>query len=47
MIYIGIEIGKHNHEATMLDKAGNQVSESVKFDNSNSGLESSCQKLLT
>lgn len=44
MIYIGIDIGKHNHEATMLDESG-QILQSVKFDNSNNGLEKLLSKV--
>jgi transposase len=41
-LYVGIDIGKHNHEATILDESGNQITDSVKFPNTKDGL----QKLL-
>lgn len=39
MMYIGVDIGKHNHEATILDESGKELCESVKFSNSISGAE--------
>jgi len=39
MIYVGIDVGKHNHEAIILDQAGKEIVESVKFLNSRDGLE--------
>lgn len=41
MFYVGIDIGKRNHEATILDNSGKQIS-SVKFPNTKYGV----QKLL-
>ena len=38
MLYIGIDVGKHNHEATVLDKYGKELFESIKFSNSNDGV---------
>jgi len=43
MIYVGIDIGKHNHEATILDESGKEIAGSVKFSNSKAGT----QKLLS
>jgi predicted NBD/HSP70 family sugar kinase len=34
MLYFGIDIGKRNHEATILDKSGKELCESIKFSNS-------------
>jgi transposase len=42
MIYVGIDIGKRNHEATILDESGKEVTDSVKFPNTRAGV----QKLL-
>jgi transposase len=45
MLYIGIDIGKRNHEATILDESGKELSESIKFPNSTSGAEKLLSKL--
>jgi len=42
MVYVGIDIGKHNHEATILDESGKELVESIKFTNSIKG----AQKLI-
>jgi len=39
MIYVGIDIGKRNHEATILDESGKEIAESISFKNSGSGVE--------
>jgi transposase len=39
MLYVGIDIGKRNHEATILDKSGKELCESIKFSNSNEGVD--------
>jgi transposase len=38
MFYVGIDIGKRNHEATILDSSGEEIG-SVKFSNTKSGLK--------
>ena len=38
MFYVGVDIGKHNHEATILDNSGEEIG-SVKFSNTKSGLK--------
>jgi len=38
VIYVGIDIGKRKHEATMLDAEGNQLGRSLVFDNSQQGV---------
>lgn len=45
MLYVGIDIGKHNHEATILNESGEEICQSVKFGNSNSGLEKLLSKI--
>jgi transposase len=45
MLYIGIDIGKRNHEATILDKSGKELCESIKFSNSNEGVEKLLSKI--
>ena len=42
MFYIGIDIAKNNHEASIIDGAGNSLCESISFTNSQSG----CDKLF-
>lgn len=37
MFYVGIDIGKKNHEAAIINQTGNQISKSIKFSNSHSG----------
>ena len=37
MIIIGIDIGKNKHEATLIDKKGNIIGKSIKFENSTAG----------
>lgn len=43
MLYIGIDVGKRDHEATILDESGKELGESIKFPNSVPG----AQKLLS
>lgn len=38
MFYVGVDIGKHNHEATILNSSGEEIG-SVKFSNTKSGLK--------
>lgn len=45
MIHVGIDIGKRFHEATVLDDAGNQISKSIKFPNSQIGAEKLLDKI--
>ena len=45
MLYVGIDIGKHNHEATILNESGEEICQSVKFRNSSSGLEKLLSKI--
>lgn len=47
MLYIGIDIGKRNHEATILDESGKELCESIKFTNSNLGVERLLSKTPT
>ena len=42
MFYIGIDIAKHNHEASIIDSNGSLLCESISFSNSQKG----CEKLL-
>ncbi len=42
MFYIGIDIAKHNHEASIINEKGELLSESISFSNSQKG----CEKLL-
>lgn len=37
MYIVGIDIGKNNHEATIIDKTGVIIGKSIKFTNSHSG----------
>jgi transposase len=39
MLYVGIDIAKRSHEATILDESGKQLSSSVKFANSVQGIQ--------
>ncbi len=45
MLYIGIDVGKRNHEATILDESGKELCESVKFPNSTAGAEKLLSKM--
>lgn len=45
MLYIGIDVGKRNHEATILDESGKELCESVKFPNSIAGAEKLLSKI--
>jgi len=47
MAYVGVDIGKHNHEATILDESGKELCESIKFSNSTSGAEKLLSKVPT
>lgn len=42
MFYAGIDIAKHNHEASIIDNEGKLLSESISFTNTQKG----CEKLL-
>ena len=42
MFYIGIDIAKHNHEASIIDSTGSLLCESISFSNSQKG----CEKLI-
>ena len=42
MFYIGIDIAKHNHEASIIDSNGSLLCESISFTNSQKG----CEKLI-
>lgn len=42
LFYVGIDIAKHNHEASIIDSDGSLLCESISFTNSQKG----CQKLL-
>lgn len=42
MFYVGIDIAKHNHEASIIDSDGKLLCESISFTNSQAG----CQKLI-
>ncbi|WP_427340941.1 IS110 family transposase [Caloranaerobacter sp. DY30410] len=37
MIIVGIDIGKFNHEATLIDIQGNTIGKSIRFSNSHQG----------
>jgi transposase len=43
MFYVGIDIAKHNHEASIIDQTGNSLCESISFSNTQKG----CEKLLS
>ena len=43
MFYIGIDIAKHNHEASIIDSDGSLLCESISFSNSQKG----CEKLIS
>ena len=43
MFYVGIDIAKKNHEASIIDSSGKLLDKSISFSNSESG----CNKLLT
>ncbi len=43
MFYIGIDIAKHNHEASITDSNGKLLCKSISFSNSQKG----CEKLIT
>jgi len=45
MLYVGIDIGKRNHEATILDESGKELCESIKFFNSNEGVDKLLSKI--
>lgn len=45
MLYVGIDVGKRNHEATILDESGKELGESVKFPNSITGAEKLLSKI--
>ena len=45
MLYIGIDIGKRNHEATILDESGKELGESIKFLNTVPGAEKLMSKI--
>jgi len=45
MLYVGIDVGKRNHEATILDESGKELFESVKFSNSNEGVDKLLSKI--
>jgi len=38
VLYVGIDIGKRKHEATVLDAEGDQLGRSLVFDNSQQGV---------
>jgi transposase len=42
MFYVGIDIAKHNHEASIINEKGELLSESISFSNSQKG----CEKLI-
>lgn len=42
MFYVGIDIAKHNHEASIIDANGNLLCKSISFTNSQNG----CEKLI-
>lgn len=42
MFYVGIDIAKHNHEASVTDSKGKLLSKSISFSNSQNG----CEKLI-
>ena len=42
MFYLGIDIAKHNHEASIIDSNGSLLCESISFTNSQKG----CEKLI-
>ncbi|TFF63873.1 IS110 family transposase, partial [Helcococcus ovis] len=39
MFYIGIDIAKKNHEASIIDSSGKSLSKSISFSNTIKGLE--------
>ena len=39
MFYIGIDIAKKNHEASIIDSSGKSLSKSISFPNSTKGIE--------
>jgi len=45
MVYAGIEVAKHHHEAVLLDDAGVQQGSSLRFDNSREGFTQFLQHL--
>lgn len=42
MFYVGIDIAKHNHEASIVDSDGKLLSQSISFSNTKKG----CEKLI-
>ena len=42
MFYCGIDIAKHNHEASIIDAEGKALLDSISFANTKAG----CEKLL-
>lgn len=45
MLYVGIDVGKRNHEATILDNNGKELCGSIKFSNSNEGVAKLLSKI--
>ena len=45
MLYVGIDIAKRSHEATILDQTGKQLSSSVKFANSVDGVQTLIERV--
>jgi len=45
MLYVGIDIAKRSHEATILDETGNKLTSSVKFANSVEGVQMLLERL--
>lgn len=45
MLYVGIDVAKRSHEATILDEKGNQVAASIKFPNSLAGVQTLLSKV--
>jgi len=43
MYYCGIDIGKHNHEASIIDSEGKALANSISFPNSKEG----CEKVIS
>ena len=43
MFYVGIDIAKQNHEASIIDSSGKLLDKSISFSNSQVG----CDKLIT
>ena len=39
VFYLGVDIGKYHHQATLIDERRNQIGESLRFDNSLTGFE--------